>query len=94
MLRGSPGSHFTSGSNRFRSGAGAVADLRVMRCACPCRPRCCDDGHGQIFEQSTTCGSFSSDLGLARTQRGEPSRGEFVKIRRAYWPLQAAQARR
>ena len=32
MLCGSPGSRFTSGSNRFRSCAGAAADVRVVRC--------------------------------------------------------------
>ena len=32
MLRGSPGSRFTSGSNRFRACAGAAADARAVRC--------------------------------------------------------------
>ena len=43
--------------------------FRVVRGPCPCRPRCYDYGHGQIFEQSTTCLSCSPASARTHTAR-------------------------
>ena len=43
--------------------------FRVVRCPCPCRPRCYDYGHSQIFEQSTTCLSCSPASARTHTAR-------------------------
>src|SRR5580704_1834178 len=92
MLCGSPGSRFSSGSNRFSPCPGAAADVRVVRSLYPCRPRCCDDGHSQIFEQSTTCDSCSPVSGSHVNSAASASRGEPVKIRRALLALTGGAA--
>ena len=43
--------------------------FRVVRGPCPCRPRCYDYGHNQIFEQSTTCLSCSPASARTHTAR-------------------------
>ena len=69
-LRGSPGSHFTSGSNRFRPCAGAAADVPGGALPVPVPPARYGDGHSQVFEQSTTCGSCPLVSG-SHAQRGD-----------------------